>query len=366
MYNKKRGSMMNLRLEASLLAAGILTVVILVLLFCFQISANAKQKQDTKNIVLLMGQSRKLKIDKAENKDKIQWKSSNQSIVSVSSKGKIKGKKNGRAVVTGQYKNKKYQYKVIVISKANADYDSQEVTIGKTYYRDFLVDNVYHSEKNGNIHYHVYFPDSYDGKKKMALYVTLPGYQGLYFQGVAENIKTEDFAFEAMKYNSDMVILAPQLSDWGETSADQTVSLVEYFLETYQIDSSKVYINGYSGGGETLSLVLEKRPELFTRALMCSSQWDGEYEPVVKARTPVYFVIGESDEYYSSKPFKDAYKKLYDMYQEQGLSEKQIQELLVLDVKDSSYFADTGITYQHGGGYLFCREKKIMNWLFEK
>lgn len=42
-----------------------------------------------------------------------------------------------------------------------------------------------------------------------------------------------------------------------------------------------------------MSLVLGKRPELFTRALMCSSQWDGEYEPVVKAKTPVYFVIGE-------------------------------------------------------------------------
>jgi len=140
---------------------------------------------------------------------------------------------------------------------------------------------------------------------------------------------------------------------------------VEYFLKTYQIDVSKVYINGYSGGGETLSLVLEKRPELFTRALMCSSQWDGEYEPVVKARTPIYFVIGESDEYYSSKPLKDAYKKLYDRYQEQGLSKKQIQKLLVLDIKDSPYFAGTGITYQHGGGYLFCREKKIMNWLFE-
>ena len=33
--------------------------------------------------------------------------------------------------------------------------------------------------------------------KEFALYVTLPGYQGLYFQGVAENIKTEDFGFEA-------------------------------------------------------------------------------------------------------------------------------------------------------------------------
>ena len=89
------------------------------------------------------------------------------------------------------------------------------VTEGKDYYREFLVDNVLHSAQNGDIHYHVYFPDSYNGKKKMALYVTLPGYQGLYFQGVAENLKTEDFAFEAKKYNKDMVILAPQLDDWG-------------------------------------------------------------------------------------------------------------------------------------------------------
>ena len=65
-----------------------------------------------------------------------------------------------------------------------------------------------------------------------------------------------------------------------------------------------------------MSLVLGKRPELFTRALMCSSQWDGEYEPVVKAKTPVYFVIGENDEYYSSKPFQDAYQKLYNLYRE--------------------------------------------------
>ena len=106
-----------------------------------------------------------------------------------------------------------------------------------------------------------------------------------------------------------MIILAPQLDDWGKTSARQTIALVEYFLENYPVDPENVFINGYSGGGETLSLILEMRPELFARALMCSSQWDGEFEPVVKARTPVYFVIGEDDEYYSSKPFRDAYKK---------------------------------------------------------
>ena len=58
---------------------------------------------------------------------------------------------------------------------------------------------VLHSEQEGDIHYNVYIPDSYDGTKEYALYVTLPGYQGLYFQGVGENIRTEDFGFEAQK-----------------------------------------------------------------------------------------------------------------------------------------------------------------------
>lgn len=241
-----------------------------------------------------------------------------------------------------------------------------EITPGKKYYREFLVDNVYHSKKNGDIHYNVYFPKSYDGTKPYALYVTLPGYQGLYFQGVAENIKTEDFGFEAQKYNVKMIIIAPQLNDWGQTSADQTIDLTEYFLSHYNIDQKKVYINGYSGGGETLSLVLGTKPELFAAALMCSSQWDGKYQPVVDAKTPVYFVIGESDEYYGSAPFKKAYQTLHRLYEEKGLTSKQIDELLVLDVKGADYFAGTGITYQHGGGYLFCRDKAIMGWLFKK
>lgn len=349
-------------------SAAVMLIMFGMVILCFQNPVRAKQniKMKAKNIVLVTGESKKLKVSGRKRNSKIRWKSSNKKIVSVSKKGKVRAKKNGRAVVTAQCENKKVKCRVTVVSKANAEPDKKEITVGTSYYRNFLVDNVYHSEKNGDIHYNVYFPDSYDGKKKMALYITLPGYQGLYFQGVAENLKTEGFGFEAMKYNPDMVILAPQLNDWGETSANQTIALVEYFLSHYPVDSSKVYINGYSGGGETLSLVLGKRPELFTRALMCSSQWDGKYEPVVQTKTPVYFVIGESDEYYSSKPFQEAYQKLHDLYRKQGLCEKQIQELLVLDVKKSSYFAGTGITYQHAGGYLFCRDQNIMNWLFEK
>ncbi|WP_337368866.1 hypothetical protein [Senegalimassilia faecalis] len=49
----------------------------------------------------------------------------------------------------------------------------------------------------------------------VALFVTLPGYQGLYFQGVGENLRTEDFGFEAQAYDPTMIVVAPQLSDWG-------------------------------------------------------------------------------------------------------------------------------------------------------
>lgn len=125
-------------------------------------------------------------------------------------------------------------------------------------YRNFTVDNVLHSEGFGDIHYNVYIPESYDGSRPYALYFTLPGYEGLYFQGVAQNLKSEAFGFEAQKYNDEMIIVAPQLSDWGETSANQTIALVEYFIENYNIDRAKVYANGYSGGGETMSIVVGK------------------------------------------------------------------------------------------------------------
>ena len=240
------------------------------------------------------------------------------------------------------------------------------VTEGTQEYRDFLLDNVLHSANDGDIHYSVYIPDSYDGSEPYAVFFTLPGYEGLYFQGVGENLYSENFAFEAMNYNLKMIIVAPQLSDWGETSARQTIALVEYFLCHYNIDPEKVYAEGYSGGGETMSQVMGMRPELFTAYLQCSSQWDGAYEPVVESRTPVYLAVGESDEYYGSGPSEEAYENLYGLYRQEGLSDEEIRELLVLDVKDADWFESRGWTNQHGGGGLFASDEEIMGWLFDR
>lgn len=238
-----------------------------------------------------------------------------------------------------------------------------EVTPGTEIYRGFQMDNALHAPE-GDIHYHIYVPDSYDGSESYALFLTLPGYEGLYFQGMGQNLHSEDFAFESLNYNDKMIVAAPQLSDWGETSAEQTIALTEYLLDAYNIDPDRVYAEGYSGGGETMSQVMGLRPDLFTAYLQCSSQWDGAYEPVVEARVPVYFVIGESDEYYGSEPSREAYDQLHELYTEAGLSDEEIDQLLVLDIKDAAYFTEGGAPNQHGGGNLFARDPEIMGWLF--
>lgn len=228
--------------------------------------------------------------------------------------------------------------------------------------RGFLNDNTLHSSI-GDIHYSSYIPESYDGSEPYALFITLPGWEGLYFQGIGANM-AEDFGTEAINYNDRMIVLSTQLDDWGEMSADHTIALTQYFLEHYNIDPDKVYLHGMSGGGETGSLVMGKRPDLYTAYLMTSSQWDGELDTLAEARTPVYMAIAENDSYYGSGSLKEAYAKLKALYEKQGLSEEEINRLLVLDVKEDSYFTERGFRDQHAGGQAFAHDETVMGWLF--
>ena len=159
------------------------------------------------------------------------------------------------------------------------------VTAGSVEDRGFVLDNVLHDEARGDIHFSLYVPDSYDGSRPVPLYVALPGWEGLYFQGVGADLKWETMPFAAREYDPDMIIASAQLNDWGMTSAQDAVALTEYLMSAYSIDPNRVYLSGYSGGGEAGSLVMELRPELYATYLMMASQWDGDLESLAKART---------------------------------------------------------------------------------
>lgn len=192
--------------------------------------------------------------------------------------------------------------------------------------QEFRMDQVFESEA-GTCHYNLYVPDDYDGSKPYALHIALPGWEGLYFQGVGEDLRLEYLPFESRNYVDDMVVVSAQLNDWGETSARQAVALTEFLLSEYNIDPDRVFITGYSGGGETLSRVMELKPELYTAALFVSSQWDNDPQPLVVARTPLYLFTAEHDSYYGSEPVSRAYQRIHDLYAEAGLTEEEIDSL---------------------------------------
>ena len=180
----------------------------------------------------------------------------------------------------------------------------------KTAEREFSLDNVLETEDLGEIHYNLSVPENYDEAHAYALHIALPGWEGLYFQGIGEDLRWEYMPHESTNYVEDMIVASLQLGDWDANSARQAVRLTEYLLEEYSIDRNRVYITGYSGGGETLSRVLEFAPELYSRALFMSSKWDGDPAALVAARTPLYIFTSEHDSYYGAEPARQAYEDI--------------------------------------------------------
>lgn len=82
------------------------------------VNAAAKIKLSAKSVTLTVGKTKTLTLKQGKKKVKgVKWKTSNKKVATVSSSGKIKAKKVGKANITATYKKKKYVCKVTV--KAN-------------------------------------------------------------------------------------------------------------------------------------------------------------------------------------------------------------------------------------------------------
>ena len=242
--------------------------------------------------------------------------------------------------------------------------------------QSFRLDNILKTDDLGEIHYNLSVPQDYDAAHAYALHIALPGWEGLHFQGVGEDLKWEYLPHESTGYVADMIVASLQLNDWNKNSAMQTVRLTEYLTETYSIDRDRVYITGYSAGGETLSRVLEIKPELYKAALFVSSQWDGDPSALAAARTRLYLFTSAHDSYYGSEPAKEAWQRVYDLYRAQGLTDAEISDLLVLDIREDAWFdrmmaehaGRTGAQYAtdyHGAGMLVAFDESVMQWVFQ-
>lgn len=223
------------------------------------------------------------------------------------------------------------------------------------------------SGTDGDIHYTYYLPEDYDDNKSYPLLITLPGYSSLFNTITTTPLTSNPYADANVKswteLAGDMIIVSPSLTDWGDKSARQTIELTNYFIDNSSVDESRIYAAGHSAGGETLSRVVDMRPDLFASYLHIASQWDGSYNNVTAYKLPVYIFMGENDEYYGADKAREPYNSLYQKYVSEGLSDDEIDNLLVLDLRDNEYFVSHGFNNQHAGGQLAGNDADIIKWM---
>lgn len=220
---------------------------------------------------------------------------------------------------------------------------------------------------DGNIHYTYYLPENYDENKKYPMLMTLPGYSSRFHTIETTPLTENDYAQRNAdtwtNIAGDMIVVSPSLTDWGEKSARQTIELADYFIDNFAVDTDRIYAAGFSAGGETLSRAIAMRPELFAAYLHASSQWDGDYSAAAQQQLPVYICMAMNDEYYGPQTAQSAYENLREAYANAGISDEEIEHLLILDLKEDAYFDGKMAGNYHGSGYLFANDEEIVRWL---
>ena len=108
----------------------ILTAALVFSLFSgVSVNAATKPKLNKKQAVVYVGKTIQLKVKK--NRKKVKWFSSNKKVATVSKKGKVKGKRPGKVVITAKIGKKKYKCKVTV-KKKTAVKPTQKPTVAPT------------------------------------------------------------------------------------------------------------------------------------------------------------------------------------------------------------------------------------------
>ena len=163
-------------------------------------------------------------------------------------------------------------------------------------------------------YYHIYIPEGYEERSDeladLPLVVHFPSgdvnyddYSGLYYGALlSHNDATEWVMPEAQSENPAFVLTfgcSERLSDYGEIY----VEIIDSLIETYNIDTSRIYAIGLAGGGATMWDTILNHPDLFAGSISTSYEFYEVYgaeEAVSKCAElldilPCWFFVGEDD-----------------------------------------------------------------------
>ena len=244
------------------------------------------------------------------------------------------------------------------------------------------------------------------------------------FLCVGGNLGRDSAAAAWLNCEEDVIILTPQPwrdqpEEWGIDIVADTIQVIDAVMAAYSVDPERVYAIGSSFGTMHLSSVIMRRPELFAAYAQCNGMWmlavskdspesgsvniytdefEGKVEGwnctdalalplkedcikakdeywaeatealkgVVENRMPVYFWHGVNDESISWTRALSPYTVLRQMYEEAGLTQAEIDDLVKLYFADDEEYYEHGICEIHATSKLAVNEQWFMDWMLEQ
>lgn len=269
---------------------------------------------------------------------------------------------------------------------------------------------------NGNQMYYSYWlPKNYDENRQYPMVVSLTGGGGTYrIQPNGDprgaHITRDRGAMAWLSAKEDVIVLSPQqCNDPFKSTGDDVMEIVNYFICHYSIDPDRVTCIGSSAGGLTWSNILTK-PEyakVFAAYVPCNTHFNGaqtmykeeynvtrmeeaygfnsyedylnpememddsEYyeeakqalKALVDNKINVWIWHGYNDETASCGKGVSMYRILRRIYQEEGLSEDEINDLVKLTLIDTERFHEMGILSYHMASKVAVSDSDFIDWM---
>lgn len=90
----------------------IITAVLIMLISLSPVNIVQAARLDSESVALMLGETYQLEV--LDNKESVKWYSSDKKVVAVNSKGKVRGKAVGRAIITAKIGKKKIECEINV------------------------------------------------------------------------------------------------------------------------------------------------------------------------------------------------------------------------------------------------------------
>ncbi|MBR2809753.1 MAG: prolyl oligopeptidase family serine peptidase, partial [Solobacterium sp.] len=255
-----------------------------------------------------------------------------------------------------------------------------------------------------NIYLMVSLPENYDenGSYPHVFHVTGGGQQYKKNQNLDPEIYGEDnfgvgvdcdyAPYTFATQDEDTIVVTFQsigqrdLQPEGYSYSKDVNQAVEYFLDNYAVDSSRVYAVGNSMGGNIMSEAVAMRPDLYAAYVPCNTSIvmgtqridpeDTENEiyqkclsyvrSYISEEVAISFNAGRNDPTGSWASDQLPYQMLVDEYKAAGYTDEQISELVQMHTYEDEDFHAVGSHYYHGATGLMCLNKDVLAWVYRQ